>query len=233
MKRIAFFVEGLTEQLFLTKLISEVCTKNHLAITLKKGIGGSCIPISFTTISAKPEDSDCKYSVLIYDCSSQNNIKSYLLEQRESLIRNGYSRLIGIRDVYPMDRGDIHNLQRGLYYQVPQKPIAVDFYLSIMEIEAWFLSEANHYSKVSNQLTVDLIHQSLAFHPVNDNMEERLNPALDLHNSYQLVGESYAKNKGSIERTINALDYAELFFQLPNKIPSLRILVNEINAFFN
>ena len=232
MKRIAFFVEGLTEQLFLQKLISEVFTENEIAIESTKIQGGSKVKISFTTISAAAITDKTRYYILIYDCGGEKNIRSYIDEQRESLIKNNYSKIIGLRDVYPdFQRNDIHKLNYGLNFRLAQSPIRTEFILAIMEVEAWFLAESSHFEKIDPTLTIENIKSNLHFDPSTDDMSNRNEPASDLNDCYRLVGKEYTKKEASIRRTVNLLDYSELYFNLPSKVPSLKLLVDELNEF--
>jgi hypothetical protein len=231
MRRIAFFVEGLTEQLFLIKFIEEVYGKTRIAITSMKGSGGNRSDISFTTITADSITTETEYYILIVDCGGDSNLRSYIMDQRNSLAKNEYSKIIGIRDVYPTPRSDAHRLKYGLYYELPQNPISIDFVLSVMEIEAWFLSEHTHFRRIDNKLSPSLINQSLSFHPENEDMELREKPAEDLHNTYQLVGKAYNKDRARVERTVNAIDYSELYFN--TKPQSLIQLKTELENFFS
>lgn len=230
MRRIAFFVEGLTEQLFLVKLIEEVYGKTRIAITSMKGSGGNRSDISFTTITAASMSSEVEYYILIVDCGGDSNLRSYILDQRNSLAKNDYLKIIGIRDVYPTPRTEVHRLRYGLYYELPQTPIRIDFILSVMEIEAWFLSEHTHFNRIDNRLSPSVIHESLSFHPENEDMELREKPAEDLHNSYQIVGKAYNKERARVERTVNAIDYSELYFN--TRPQSLIQLKTELENFF-
>lgn len=230
MKKIAFFVEGFTEQLFLTKLFEEVCAKGSLAITSIKGKGGGKIAISFTAISAKAVTADTEYYVLIVDCSGENNLRSYINDRREGLIREGYEKIIGIRDVYPnFNRNEIAKLLQGLNYKLPQLPIRTEFILGVMEIEAWFLSEHTHFPRIHPNLNSVLISTSLNFNPETDDMELRDSPAQDLNAAYNLVGSDYNKEISTIERTINSIDYAQVFFN--PKTNSVKALITELNSF--
>ncbi len=233
MKRIAFFVEGLTESLFLSRLITELFGKKHIAIEISKIQGGTRVKHSFTSITAADVTSDTKYYILIYDCGGDANIKSYIMENREKLIRTGYSKVIGLRDVFPLKKEDVTKLNEGLYCRIPQKPIPIDFLLSIMEIEAWFLSEVFHFPKIDNKLTIHLIKENLSFDPATDNMQEREAPANDLDNCYRLVNKRYKKNEASIQRTIDALDFTNVYINLRLKVGSLNKLIQELETFIN
>jgi len=233
LKKIAFFVEGLTEQYFIENLLKEVFNQNKLAIQVKKIKGGSKIPITITEISSPTLTDLIEYYVLIFDCGGESTVKSYILDQRESLIKSGYSKIVGILDVFPnFSRTEIHDLRYGLNYKVPQKEVSIKFVISIMEIEAWFLAEEIHFSKINALLTADYIEKNYGFNPSTYNTELRDEPANDLNNIYQLVGECYSKNKISISKTVEALDYSNVYFKIPSRITSLKELITEIDEIF-
>ena len=61
----------------------------------------------------------------------------------------------------------------------------------------------------------------------------RLKPAEDLKKLYQMVGKSYSKKRDHRERTIECLDYANIYIELKNRIVKLKELVIEIDQFFD
>lgn len=232
MKKIAFFVEGKTEQLFLESFLLEIFNKNEITIEKVKITGGSSTQLNIKTINAIDLKIKTQYYILIYDVGGENNIKSYILNRRETLLKSGYSIIIGIRDVFPkFERKDIQKLLDNLYFKTPQNELPIKFILQIMEIEAWFLAETSHFQKINKRLTVDLIHKKLLFNPIMDNMEERNNPASDLSNCYKLVGLNYSKKQRSVNRTLLSLDFAELYLNIPSRVKSLRDLVDTIDEF--
>jgi hypothetical protein len=234
MKKIAFFVEGRTESNFIIKLIEEAYDKKEIAITSKRGKGGANVEVSFTVISADSITDDTKFHVLIINCTGESNLRTYINDRREDLIKDGFTKIIGIRDVYPnFERKDIPLLERGLYCRMPQKPIETEFIISVMEMETCFLSEQNHFSKIHNGLTADLIHSSLGFHPVNDDMQLRDAPSVDLHSCYNIVGESYTKDAACIDRTIANLDYNNIYYNLKGKVQHLNRLITNLDDFFH
>lgn len=230
MKKIAFFVEGQTEQLFIEKLLSEVFDYKKIAIEVKKIRGGKKVPISITAIVSPTVSSETSYYVLIYDCGGDSNIRSYIQDQRESLINSGYKKIIGIRDVYPdFKREEIHRLLYGLNFKLPQKDLSIKFILSVMEIESWFLAEQNHYLKINTTLTPEFILTNAKFNPSTFDTELIDEPALKLNEVYMLAGEKYKKENAIISRTINSIDYANLYFEVHKRISSLNELIEEIN----
>lgn len=234
MKRYAFFVEGLTEQLFIEKLLTEIFGKNKINIETKKIKGGTKTPISITTISTTTIFNNKDYYILIYDCGGDSSIRSYIEDQRNSLLQAGYIKILGMRDVFPdFDRTEIKALQYGLYFKLPQKDLPTKFILSVMEIEAWFLAEENHYATIDSKLTNDFIKDNYSFDPSIYNTELLDEPANDLSQIYQLVGKNYTKENRRIKRTINSLDYDNIYLNVGDRINALNELLTEINSFFN
>lgn len=234
MKRYAFFVEGLTEQIFLEKLLVEIFNLNTIVIDTKKIRGGSKNPISITQIGTTNVSNDNAYYILIYDCGGDSSIRSYIEDQRNNLLNSGYIKIFGIRDVYPdFIRSEIHNLEFGLYFGLPQRDLPTKFILSVMEIEAWFLAEEKHYTQIDSRLTSEFIKNNYPFDPANDNAELRDEPATDLNNIYQLVGKRYKKEKLLIERTLNSLDYDNIYLTVCRRTNQLNKLIKEINLFFS
>ena len=229
LKRIAVFVEGLTEQIFVTKLFEEVLTTNKLAIVNTKMTGGVSCPININTIRAEIENADTEYYILIVDCSGDSTVKSYLLDQRQSLINAGYSVILGLLDLFPNTKPEFHRKLAGLLYGVPQKPIPIKFTISIAEIESWFIGESTHFLNIDPSLTCGNIEGNIGYDPSTHDVEDIVHPTHDLNSIYQIVGKTYVKNKVSIQETIDALDYGEVFFELPNRIPSLQDFINKIN----
>ena len=103
-----------------------------------------------------------------------------------------------------------------------------------MEIETWFIGELNHYSKIDTELTVNYIKNNLIDLESIDNFEKDIfHPADTLHQIYQLKGMAWKKRENQIKRTINSLDYENLYCEVRDKIPSLNRLIAELDNFFS
>lgn len=229
LKKIAVFVEGLTEQLFVTKLFEEVLSSEKLAVVNTKMTGGTSCPINITIIRTDPTDDNTVYYVLIVDCSGDGSVKSYILDQRPTLINADYSIILGLLDLFPNPIADLHNINYGLQYRVPQNPIPIEFTISIMEIEAWFIGESSHFLQIDPGLTTQAINAHIGYDPASHNVESIIHPSHDLNSIYQLVGENYIKNRSSLQSTINALDFGEVYLELPLRIPSLESFIEKID----
>lgn len=231
MKRVAFFVEGLSEQLFVEKLMTEILGSHNIAIEKRKMQGGARSRLRITQIGAPTFGDTAQYYILIVDCGGETTVQSYIREQRDSLLKKDYKIIYGILDVRPnWTREEIPKLERSLYYKLPQRDLETRFILSVMEIESWFLAEENHYSKIHRNISLKLIWDEIGFDPLSDT-ELQENPSGLLHEIYQTQGLAYNKNRKSISRTVNKLDYANLYFNVKERNKSLGFLIDEIDTF--
>ncbi len=230
MKRMAVFVEGQTEQLFVERLVQEIAGTRRVLINKKQGTGDRTSR-KFVSVGATSQETGQEYYILIYDCVGYSSVNSDIRDQYDSLAAKGYSSMIGMRDVHPDGRADIVKLLRYFGYGVKTKPVQVTYVLAIMEIEAWFLAEHTHFQRIDPGLTVELIKASLGFDPSVDDMELRNQPAEDLNHVYQLVGLAYNKRRKNALRTIHAVDYGSVYMDLTTKIGNLATLIGAIDLF--
>jgi hypothetical protein len=231
MNRLAVFVEGYTEAVFVEKLIEEIAGQNKVLIEHKEIRGGRTTHRTVRLLKAsKPTGQE--YYVLLLDCGGDELVKTRIQEEHDNLTKNGYSRLIGVRDVRPtFTHGDIPKLEAGLLKYIKTSLAPVVFILSIMEIEAWFLAEATHFPRIEPSITVAAIKANLGFDPENDDMAQRLCPADDLNACYAIGRKAYVKHQAKIKITVDALDYALIYTELRSKIDYLDRLITVIDEF--
>ena len=233
MKRIAFFVEGQTEQIFVNRLIKEILGTQQINIIQKQFRGGTNIPkqeiVRNSSFSRKP-----KYEVLIFDCGADNRVKSEILENISNLREKGYEMIIGVRDLYPIPADDLEKLEKGLMYLPNKHKKDAPFYdmiIAVHEIEAWFLAENHHFQRIDKRLTSKFIKDRLGFDPYTIDPESRVHPAKDLDNIYKLVGKSYTKRYNATLRVVNKLDFNNIRNQIRHDINSLNKLIKSIEKF--
>jgi hypothetical protein len=155
------------------------------------------------------------------------------MSHRDKLVSNGYSMVIGLRDVYPnFGRAEVPKLIRGLNHRLPQKGAATHIYLAVMETEAWFLGEYRHLKKVSPRLTPEFIEKHLGFNPKTENMEDRDQPAADMKAAYHLAGHDYTKKRDRLNAVVQKLDFKYFTHSLADKMPSLGAFVRGLEQFF-
>lgn len=229
MKKLAIFVEGYTEVLFLTHLLPEICNAHKIVIQHSKISGGGKSPKRISSVNAVNPLGSEEYFILIYDCMGDKLVAQRIKEEHQSLTQNGFSKIIGVRDVRPdVGMSDIPKLEISLRKYIKTKLIPVEFILSVMEIEAWFLAEHTHFERIDATLNIELIKNSLGFDPSLDDMQLRSNPQIDLNNCYGLVGKTYSKGDPT---TASNLDYALVYIDLPTKLPHVQKLINCLDGF--
>jgi hypothetical protein len=232
MKKMAIFVEGQTEQMFAEGLIRRVAGERNIHIDTVKAHGGKLNPRQFLEISTKSEsDASKKYYVIIYDSNNDGRVLSDIIEKYDELVANGYSEILGIRDVYPQVVENIPAIRASFASRAPSAPIPSTLILSVMEIEAWFIAEYHHFQEMHPSLTHDSVTASLGYDPATYDSQRIPQPAVDLKKVYCLAQLGYNKSKRHVERTVEKLNYAHIYFNLRQSIPDLETLVATIDRF--
>lgn len=232
MIKIAFFVEGQTEQIFINKLVSEILRGEGITTIQKKITGGTNVPkhefIRSHTISRKS-----KYTILINDCGSDNKVKSEILDNISSLRENGYNCIIGLRDLYPLPIDELPLLEKGLKYlpySLRSLKSPFDIVIAVQEVETWFLAETSHFKRIDRQLNPAFIKAKLGFNPFTIDPLSRKHPSEDLNNIYKLVGKSYNKKYWQVRSIINKLNFQNITNNLRYEIDSLNKLISAIES---
>ncbi|HWY88666.1 MAG TPA: hypothetical protein VNX28_18275 [Gemmataceae bacterium] len=230
MNRLAVFVEGYTEVIFVTRLLEEIAGEKHVRIEWRKIQGGTKTKRSSALVRAAKPDTGQMYYVLVFDCGGDRLVKPRIVEEHANLTRKGYQRIIGLRDVRPdYSHTTMGDLLAMLKKYVKTSLIPVDFILAVLEIEAWFLSETKHFAIIDPAITVSAIKAALGFDPEHDDMQQRLMPAEDLSDCYAIGGKVYEKHNAQL--TVNALQFEHVYMGLVNKLAPLKRLVEIIEEF--
>jgi hypothetical protein len=227
MKKLAVFVEGQTEQIFLERLIKEIAGDHNVHFVLKNF--GQHKIVNFRQIIQ--ENEQARYCVLLYDCQNDDQVKSKIRDERESLEKAGYDVIIGLRDLYPAPFSALAALKQNLRYGLPTKGIPIHIVLAIAEVEAWFLQDVRHYSVISASLDPTKFKGKFGFDPATDSAEAVHHPTDLLQKIYESVGEEYTKSRISVSRTVNALDIDDLVLTTDALIPQFHELVSQIDGF--
>ena len=227
--KIALFVEGFTEMLLVKNIVLYNYGAANVSFYLYKLRGGNKIPVRITLREQHEATSGTPtHTFHIYDCGGLSTIRSMINHQRNSLHKNQFNKIIGIRDVHPEDKATIPLLRKQLPYRVPQKPIPTSFLLCIMETEAWFIAEEAHFQKISPTLTKQFILQSTGIDIDTVNVETFDCPSDKLNEIYSHAGETYDKTEASIQRTVDAIEIINLIEVLSHRIPGLKEILDEI-----
>ncbi|MEG4342877.1 DUF4276 family protein [Microcoleus sp. A003_D6] len=231
-KKIACFVEGQTEQIFVERLFQEIAGYKKISIETYKFQGGKANriiqPLKLSTIKNAP------FFVLLYDCGNDAHVVSDIRKQHQSLIENGYEKILGLRDLYPIPLGKKEEIEtgiRGFLKPLQKIGVPISVILAVMEIEAWFLAEWNYFAKIDNRLTCDFIVQKCGLDLRIIDTEQRSRPSQDLDEIYRVVSRNYDKSEKTSQEIINNLDYELLYLHLVNSVNQLKRFIDEIDSF--
>jgi hypothetical protein len=225
-KRMAIFVEGQTEQIFVERLIKEIANEKNVHLESRSLSDDKIISLETIPSGVKP------FQVTLFNCENDEKVKSVILEVRPKLITRGYSLIIGLRDLHPNTVANLNEVKMRLAYRVPTSPPATEIYLAVAETEAWFIQEKEHYAKIDPSLDYRQFKSKFGFDPENDSAEQILHPYKFLKSIYRSVGKAYKKKRFHVQRTVDALDFAELCFSCGVRIPHFEALSNRLQGFF-
>ena len=230
--KIAFFAEGQTEQIFIEKLLTEVAGSRKIKVETVQAMGGRKFSRLFYKLTPETNAADHSFYALIYNCGSDGRVASDVRDQYPTLMTAGYTAIIAIRDVaQDFTRSQIPKLRAGFSRVMPAGTVTPLLVLATMEVEAWFMGEHTHFSRLDATLTEERIWNDLGINLISDDLEDRGRPSHDLVAIYGLVGLTYSKSKADAERTTGALDYDRVQKRLPTKMPSFKPLMDAVSAF--
>ncbi|MEG3899571.1 MULTISPECIES: DUF4276 family protein [unclassified Microcoleus] len=231
-KKIACFVEGQTEQIFVEKLFKEIAGYKKISIETFKFQGGKgnrrIQPLTPSIVK------DAPFFVLLYNCDGDSQVVSDIKYQHKSLTNSGYKKIIGLRDLYPTPLEKKQEVEKGIRGNLKvwqHNGIPISMNLAVMEVEAWFLAEWNYFAKIYNRLTCDFILQKCGLDLRIIDTEQRTHPSQDLDKIYRLVSRNYDKSEITSQEIINNLDYELLYLHLVNSVKQLKKFIDEIDSF--
>ena len=224
------FVEGITEILFVKKVLEQLVDLDKVYIEHRKIEGGSSVPRYVMRLSGEKKVTKEKFYILLLDCGGDKQVLSRILEEHKGLYDDGYAKIIGIRDVRPdFTYVEIPRLQAAIKLQLQKILIPVEFILSTMEIEAWFLAEHSHFERYDAALNINAINTLLGFNLLQCDVTTIANPSLELNRIYNLVGRTYDKSKEN--PTIKALDFSFICNGFENRVPQFHELLSSLKEF--
>lgn len=235
MKRLAVFVEGKTESIFVKKLISEIGNRKEIYFRREEMYGGgSAGPRIINLLFETPKTKNTKYEVLIRISCNDDRVFSDIKDNYVSLLRQ-YSKIIGLRDLYPdSSYSDLEFVKAFTGNEIKSNGLNLaSIVIAVMEVETWFVAELTHYQRIDPKLTLDAIKAVIDLEAIKDFEKEIAHPADTLHEIYKIAGYAYKKTKNQVTRTVNNLDYEEIYINLRKKIAGLNELISHIDDFFS
>lgn len=220
MKKIAVFVEGQTELIFVKNLLLTIYTYNVDIVCYKLRKDGNS---SSTNYDFKCEAANIHYQLI--DVGNDEAVLQRIIDREKSLLGAGYSAIIGLRDMY----GNSYcSISKAIDISVIQKFISVSkqtildkamspdkikFCFAIMEIEAWFI-KLTPFLKLHPNLKMELINKIIGCDfETMDSERVFFRPSVTLKSIFSSVDLDYDKSEKSIESLCSFLteeDYIRL-----------------------
>lgn len=233
MKKLAIFVEGQTEEVFIEKLLLEFANQNSIVFNINRLSGGKSCDRTPTIIKSEATTKHTEYYILIFTSCSDERVVSDYKERYHKLIDAGYDKILALRDLYPQSYENLERISGSITTVLNMDGIPNNIHIATREVETWFLGEYTHFSKIHEDITFSAIsqHTSLSF-PLEEYEQTILEPAKTLDKIYSSVGFRYKKRENQVLRTVNNIDYEYLYLEVRHKIPSLDYFIKDIDLFF-
>jgi len=227
MKKIAIFVEGQTELIFIREFILKIFEYQNVNIECRTLFSDSNFLKAEYDFPETPND-DAEYHFQIINVGNDNSVISRILKREKQMWNAGYIKIIGLRDMYSkayreitrnIDENVINEFiltHQNTINQKTDNPNNISFCFAVMETEAWFLG-FNRFEQIDIRLTNQYIMENLGFDLNSIDPEiSFFHPAYIISQIYQLVGKDYDKHKGDIEaiaKKIMKNDYDDLYLK--------------------
>ncbi len=234
MKKMAIFLEGKCELLFVEAIIKALADINKIHIE-KKESSGSKYKRNFTVIEANATNNKkTTHYLLLYNCGSDEQVKSDIKDQYAGLKNAGHTKIIGIRDVYPKATlSELPLLRSGLLqgFEKNDEP-SIIFCLGVMEFEAWLLAEHTHFTRFNDNITHEKILSELSINISECEYSKISQPSKVLSDIYWLEKIHYDKSHVTMSSILSTIDFDRLRTTVCEKFEDLKNLYSTLIEFF-
>lgn len=234
MKKLAVFVEGLTECLFVERLVRSMIDETRVKLEVRRGSGGSRRnkPRQLDIVRRDPDGPFQTHFILIVMSEQDERVATDVNDRYPTLVAENFAAIVAIRDVAPdVARTDVPKLRAALAKPWRHMALAPRFILAVMEVEAWFLREHRHFPRIHASIDCERIADEFEFDPRTDDMQQRDKPSDDLKNVYWLETIHYDKSRSIVERLMNALCFDHIRGEVADSFEDLRRLVGTLEEF--
>jgi hypothetical protein len=215
MKKIAIFVEGQTELIFVREYLLKKLEYQGIDLECRNLFKDNKIQSAEYDF---PND-EATIHFQIINVGGDENVLPRILNREQLLWNAGYERIIGLRDMYSdkyiEEMGQprriipelILEFIEGANETLVQKavmPQNIKFHFAIMELEAWFLGIPNLWERkvISNQSIKDKIGFDLS---TIDPETTFLHPAETIKDILKIINEPYRKQASEVESLVGKI----------------------------
>jgi hypothetical protein len=222
MAKAAIFVEGMTEVVFVRRLLEELAGSALCVFTIEEFRKNSFSVVSVGVSSTH------EHEFLVVDCGSDSSVLTAVLDRHGSLARAGYNYVCALRDLYPVPDGDLAQLEADIASYLPAVAPPIKVFIAKREVEAWFIQEDLHFPKIDTAINRASIHHQSGYDIELDSAETIGHPAGFLDDCYKIGGKRYKKRRKSVSRTVKCLDFENLCIERVARVPSFQSLLYEL-----
>jgi hypothetical protein len=230
MRKLALFVEGETEVAFTERLLSEVANQADIVIDVTTIGSIQRTPIVQSPYSSR--SSNPRFYALIYNCGTDDRVLTEIADRLDGLREGGYGLVLGLRDVFPETASRHEALATAAHKLLSKAPIRAELVFAIREIEAWFIAEWSHFSRVDSRLTRTHIQSKLGIDVATVDVEAVPHPSKLMGQIYAIVSRRYRKGRFKQRLTLSAIDFDEIYLACPSRAKALSRFVSLITQFF-
>src|SRR5690606_28358221 len=109
----AIFVEGMTEVVFVKRLLQELAGAHHCIFVTEEYRSKGFIIVETDVPGGQ------KFEFLIVDCGSDSSVLTAILDRHAGLATSGYNRIYGLRDLYPLSPDDLEQIDKDIQEVLP------------------------------------------------------------------------------------------------------------------
>ncbi len=234
MKRIALFVEGQTEMVFLRSLLHWIFGYN-IHYICKELSSYNIIPWKHREYGK--ENPSPEFDFMIISVGGDGTLINAIYEREERLVEEGFEKIIGIKDMYSeeykkyvrfkeIDDSVTQKFVEGMNKTIStmKNTCRIEVHFAIMEIEAWFLMMHKVFERIDPALTVEYIKAKLEKDLRQiDPQKEFFKPASFVEQILGLCGVRYRKTLDDVNRIVSRLTETDIQDSLhSNKCQSFR-----------
>lgn len=235
MRKVAVFVEGQAEQIFVREFLLRWYEFDTSKIGIKclQLISEKSVPAEYDFGNEQSED---YYQII--NVGGDNKTLSAMLKRSQGIINAGYQLIIGLRDMYSktyrelspnivsaeINEGFIHEAELQINKSASAAKMKVHF--AIMEVEAWILALLDKWidPNVSQE-------QLMKVFDINCNLETEIyHPAAKVAEITAINGGTpYDKHKGQVNSIFSKIDrnsYDALY--LSHRVPSFNTFIDSL-----
>lgn len=240
MIKTAIFVEGQTELIFTRELILKFFDWQNVWVECYSLFNDQ----DRNPVEYSHKSPEANYFFEILNIGNDNKVLSSILKREGFLLRQGFDKIIGLRDMYSKDYrmvvkdATINSEMNQKFIEGHQQtiltqstaPEKIKFHFAIMELEAWLLGIKNLFQRHNAVLDDEKIEEHCRINLRKiDPENEIFHPANLVNEILGIVGERYDKKKGEVNKFIGKIakqDFIDLLES--NKCVSFNHYCNSI-----